>query len=69
MKNTKFEIDSAVYEEIEKIIASADSPVGIDTKKTHIIILHKLDDITKRLEKIERRLKKKIESKKFREPI
>ena len=59
MKNTKFEIDPAVYKEIEKIIASADSPVGINAKKAHIIILHKLDDITKRLEKIERRLKKK----------
>lgn len=41
------------YEEIEQLIASDDSPVGIDAKKTHILILHKLSEIEKRLERLE----------------
>ena len=45
------------YDRIEKLIESAASPVGIDAKKTHIIILHKLDEIARRLAKIEARLK------------
>ena len=42
------------YAQIEKLIASADSPVGIDAKKTHVLILHKLEQIEKRLEALER---------------
>ena len=42
------------YGEIEELIASDDSPVGIDAKKTHVIIIHKLLQIEKRLEKLER---------------
>ena len=34
---------------IEELIADADSPVGIDAKKTHIIIMHKLCQIEERL--------------------
>ncbi|CAN5589623.1 hypothetical protein BH24GEM3_BH24GEM3_26840 [soil metagenome] len=44
------------YERISREIASEESPVGIDAKKTHIIILHKLSEIEKRLEQIERQL-------------
>ncbi len=44
------------YDRISQEIASAESPVGIDAKKTHVIILHKLNEIEKRLEQIERRL-------------
>ncbi|MCH7872028.1 MAG: hypothetical protein IID33_10050 [Planctomycetes bacterium] len=44
------------YDRIEKLIESAASPVGIDAKKTHIIILHKLDEIARRLAKIEAKL-------------
>ena len=41
------------FEEIEKMIASAESVVGIDAKKTHIIIIHKLLEIEKRLKALE----------------
>ena len=41
------------YREIEELITSDDSPVGIDAKKTHIIILHKLLRIEARLEQLE----------------
>lgn len=42
------------YEQIEKMIGSDDSPVGIDAKKTHIIIIRKLIEIERRLDKLER---------------
>ena len=45
-------------EEIGNLIQSADSPVGIDAKKTHIIIIEKLLDVEKRLQSIERALSK-----------
>ena len=41
------------YEEIARDIASDASPVGIDAKKTHIIILHLLEEIQQRLDRIE----------------
>ena len=37
------------YREIEAMIADASSPVGIDAKKTHVLILHKLMSIERRL--------------------
>ena len=49
----KFEIDSETYEEIAKAIHSDESPVGIDAKKTHILILNKLQELCDRLERIE----------------
>jgi hypothetical protein len=52
--NTKIPI--AVHDEIEALIASESSPVGIDAKETHIIIIHKLLEIESRLERIERRI-------------
>jgi hypothetical protein len=45
------------YESIAKEIQSDDSPVGIDAKKTHIIIIQKLIQIEERLTQIEKRLK------------
>lgn len=48
-----------VYEAIGGEIASADSPVGIDAKKTHIIILHRLQQIEDRLKRIEEALKER----------
>ena len=51
----KFNIDKDLYDEIAHEIASDASPVGIDAKKTHIIILKKLMDIETRLERIERK--------------
>lgn len=44
------------YEQIAREIESSDSPVGIDAKKTHILILQMLQDIQQRLDRIERRL-------------
>jgi len=41
------------YEAIAREIHSDSSPVGIDAKKTHILILQKLINIEKRLERLE----------------
>ncbi len=48
------EIPATDYCKIEELIASKDSPVGIDVKKTHIIVIHKLRQIEERLERLER---------------
>ena len=47
------EVPASDYGEIEELIASEDSPVGIDAKKTHVIIIHKLLQIEKRLDTLE----------------
>ena len=39
--------------QIADIIASSDSPVGIDAKKTHVIIIQKLLEIERRLAHLE----------------
>jgi hypothetical protein len=41
------------YDRIAALISSDTSPVGIDAKKTHVIILHKLEEIEKRLVMLE----------------
>ncbi len=38
---------------LTQLIASDDSPVGIDAKKTHVLILHKLEQIEARLARLE----------------
>lgn len=48
------EIDKKLYKELESLIHSDKSPVGIDAKKTHIIILEKLMKIEERLTSIEK---------------
>ena len=48
------EIDQKTYDEIAEVIHSDASPVGIDAKKTHILILHKLTQIEKRLDALEK---------------
>ena len=50
------EVSTSDYGKIEELIACQDSPVGIDAKKTHIIIISKLLQIEERLEKLERLL-------------
>jgi len=50
------EIDSAAYEKIAAEIHSDQSPVGIDAKKTHILILHQLQQLQQQLDRIEKRL-------------
>ena len=52
-----FKIDEKTYNEIAKIIES-DGPVGIDAKKTHIIIINALADLHAKID----RLEKEIES-------
>lgn len=48
-----FEISAEAQTELEELIGSEDSPVGIDAKKTHILILHKLYEIDRRLAALE----------------
>ena len=43
------------YEAIERMIESSHSPVGIDAKKTHVLIMHKLAQLDRRLRRIEPR--------------
>lgn len=45
-----------IYEQILAEISSDSSPVGIDAKKTHVIILHKLMEIERRLTELEKRM-------------
>ncbi len=45
-----------VFNSIERETSSETSPVGIDAKKAHIIILHKLQEIEERLRRIEEKL-------------
>ncbi len=49
----EIDIPTSRYDEIEQLIGSDASPVGIDAKKTHILILHKLIEIERRLARIE----------------
>lgn len=44
------------YREIAGTIASDDSPVGIDAKLTHVMILYLLERIERRIARIEDRL-------------
>ena len=46
-------IEQQEFDRIADLIHSDASPVGIDAKKTHIIIIHKLEEIEKRLAAIE----------------
>ncbi len=51
-----FEIEKSTYDEIAKVIHSDASPVGIDAKKTHILILNKLQELSERLGRIEQQI-------------
>lgn len=46
-------IPEEIYQEIEATIYSEKSVVGIDAKKTHILILYQLMQLDKRMEKLE----------------
>lgn len=46
--------EKARLDRIARAIESADSPVGIDAKKTHVLILRALERIEERLERLER---------------
>lgn len=56
MDANKFNVDPKVYELIASLIQSDASPVGIDAKKTHIIILNKLQEISDRLSSLEHKV-------------
>jgi len=47
------DIPEEEYNKILQEIESNESPVGIDAKKTHVMILYKLMQIEKRLDKLE----------------
>ncbi len=49
-------IDQKTYNEIAELIHSDESPVGIDAKKTHILIIHKLIQIEQRLDALEKQV-------------
>ncbi|MBT8271253.1 MAG: hypothetical protein HKO90_02455 [Flavobacteriaceae bacterium] len=49
-------MDPKLYEKIALEIESDTSPVGIDAKKTHIIIIEKLITIEERLSRLEEKL-------------
>ena len=53
MDNPGNNITTSDPDAIEALIASDSSPVGIDAKKTHIIIISKLVQIEQRLDKLE----------------
>jgi hypothetical protein len=44
------------YDRIAREIESSDSPVGIDAKKAHVLILHKLMALERRLDRLEAKL-------------
>ena len=48
--------ESSDWTRIEREIASADSPVGIDAKKTHVMILMTLERIERRLTALEEKV-------------
>ena len=49
------DIDEDHYNEIAALINSESSPVGIDAKKTHIIIIDMLRRIESRLDALEKK--------------
>jgi len=51
-----YDIPDEVRSELEAEIGSDSSPVGIDAKKTHVLILFKLQQIEERLDSIEARM-------------
>ncbi len=53
MDDHSLDVPPDISASIEREISSEASPVGIDAKKTHIIILHKLLEIDERLRRIE----------------
>ena len=48
------DVPKEAWDRIARLIEAADSPVGIDARKTHIMILHKLEEIERRLDSLER---------------
>lgn len=55
MENIDLNVPKDIEEEISKKISS-DTVVGIDARQTHIIIIHKLIEIEKRLKMLEEKM-------------
>lgn len=55
-------MNEEAYQAIIKEIESDTSPVGIDAKKTHALILYKLEQIMQRLDKLEQSVEIKKEA-------
>lgn len=49
------DIPQEEYDRIAREISSDESVVGIDAKKTHVLILHHLEEIQRRLQRLEER--------------
>ncbi len=50
------EQESDIYKEIEELISSDKSVVGIDAKKTHVVIIQLLREITVKVDNLAARL-------------
>ena len=53
-ENELMDVPHEAYTRLEKYITSDESPVGIDAKKTHILILYKLMEIERKLDNLSR---------------
>lgn len=51
-----FNIPKKELKQIESAIQSDESVVGIDAKKTHVVIIHMLHQIQQKLDEMERRI-------------
>jgi hypothetical protein len=49
-----YDVPEEDYKRIAKLIHSDESPVGIDARHTHVLILHKLEQIEERLARLEK---------------
>ena len=58
MEHKDFKVNAKDFEQIAQLIQSESSPVGIDAKKTHVIILSKLQELCGRMERMEGKLNK-----------
>jgi len=54
--DASLDVPTETYDRIKRAIESDETPVGIDAKKAHVIILHKLIELEKRLDRIEAEL-------------
>jgi hypothetical protein len=61
-------VPAGEYERIAQALTSNESPVGIDAKHTHVLILHALHRIEQRLDALERRIGEREEGAEARAP-
>ena len=51
-----FNIDEKTYNKLAEVIHSDASPVGIDAKKTHILILNALAQLNEKVDRLEKEI-------------